>query len=123
LASVLRAGHLVTDPCEQLTMGSNTSCSRCTTTTANRGGGGQELVEKFPMWVMGLRHALSLTSLLPHEEQRKLGEIMLMQDDMLVSFVSHQWMGLKEPDLRMTQFREFQDVLQSLMDQSRTVMV
>jgi len=81
------------------------------------------LVEKFPMWVMKLSHAVSLTSLDPHEVHREVGNITLMQADMLVSFVSHQWVGLTMPDKGLRQFHEYQKVMTSLMAQSQKVLV
>eukprot|EP00971_Amphidinium_carterae_P105413 2087396-Amphidinium_carterae.1 len=69
---------------------------------------GDVLVEKFPMWVMQLSHALALTSLEPYEAQREAGAISMMQTGMLVSFISHQWLGLSQPDQNMEQFKDFQ---------------
>lgn len=81
------------------------------------------LVEKFPMWVMRLSHAVSLTTLEPHETHRDAGTITLLQADMLVSFVSHQWIGLTMPDKSLRQFNEFQTVMKALMAQTQKVLV
>mmetsp|Transcript_48123 Transcript_48123/g.112533 ORF Transcript_48123/g.112533 Transcript_48123/m.112533 type:complete len:108 (+) Transcript_48123:100-423(+) len=85
--------------------------------------GGDVLVEKFPMWVMKLAHTVSLAGLEPHETHRDARTITLLQADMLVSFISHQWIGLSMPDKSMSQFKEFQTVMKSIMARTQKVLV
>mmetsp|Transcript_55524 Transcript_55524/g.130004 ORF Transcript_55524/g.130004 Transcript_55524/m.130004 type:complete len:106 (-) Transcript_55524:768-1085(-) len=105
-------------------MGAKQSCVKPSVKEVNANAPGKDVLqEKFPMWVMPLTHALQLTRLCPHEEHRGAGTITTMQHDMLVSFISHQWLGAAEPDRNTKQFKDFQHVVGTLIDQSQKVLV
>lgn len=74
------------------------------------------LPTRYPMFVVRIVDSLAMSSLSPHQELLTSGTLYLFQGGMVVVFVSHQWMGIKYPDIRFRQFKELQMVLKGLID-------
>jgi len=75
------------------------------------------------MWVMSVPTVVNLTALEPHEAQKRKSTISMFEEGMKVIFVSHQWIGLHEPDVRMEQFKELQLVLQRLSQKKQAFFI
>eukprot|EP00928_Gymnodinium_smaydae_P015955 TRINITY_DN15941_c0_g1_i1.p1 TRINITY_DN15941_c0_g1~~TRINITY_DN15941_c0_g1_i1.p1 ORF type:complete len:589 (+),score=98.19 TRINITY_DN15941_c0_g1_i1:75-1841(+) len=70
----------------------------------------------YPMHVMAVRDAIALDEILPHQKLRHAGKVVVRSSDMVIIFVSHQWIGFSHPDKDMKQFRILQDALKALID-------
>jgi len=67
------------------------------------------------MSVTSVLDILRMTKLVPHEELRSAGKLWKFNCDMVVIFVSHQWLGKKHPDADMKQFRVLQAGLRNII--------
>mmetsp|Transcript_16211 Transcript_16211/g.37306 ORF Transcript_16211/g.37306 Transcript_16211/m.37306 type:complete len:116 (+) Transcript_16211:67-414(+) len=79
--------------------------------------------EKQPMWVLTVPTMVNLTSMEPHEMHKQKNTVSVFEEGMKVIFVSHQWIGLHEPDVRMEQFKELQLVLQRISQKQQSFFI
>jgi len=67
------------------------------------------------MYVKSVLDVLKISMLTPHEELLSTGRLREFTPEMVVIFISHQWLGRKHPDLHMKQFRVLQAGLAHLV--------